>query len=183
MTQLKVKSEVLEVEPFVREAARALGYVREDCVEWLAKEIAKYFFHGKADYHIRREGEQLTKDEKKALGLDPYTHLSQKVFDCLTEKGLRDPLENFRTTCSRITKNLFREAERRKLARMANKKFKVFKHVQFRTGPREPCAAARKLADRIFPIGQQPDLPLKDCDREVCSCWYLLHHERKRKPD
>ena len=179
MIQLKVKGEVLDVEPFVREAARALGYVREDCVEWLAAEIARCFNEGHIDYCIRRAGTELSKEEKKALGLRTNTRFSREVASCLTEKGLQDPLRNFETTCLRIMHGLFHAANKRIYQRMANHKYPIITGLEFREGHISPCKRAQQLNGKIFPIGEQSDLPLTGCDSEVCYCTYLMVSKRK----
>ena len=42
------------------------------------------------------------------------------------------------------------------------------------------CAAVRKLKGRRFLTRQAPLLPLSDCDRYDCHCYYRHFHDRRR---
>lgn len=59
-------------------------------------------------------------------------------------------------------------AEENRAARTA----RMLPYQQFRLGPQEdPCACAKALADRYFPVKEFPRLPLPGCTAIMCSCW------------
>jgi hypothetical protein len=43
------------------------------------------------------------------------------------------------------------------------------------------CENARQLADKTFPVGNAPQLPLKGCVRSDCSCRYQPITDRRTK--
>ncbi len=57
---------------------------------------------------LRKDGEQLSKDEKKALGLRSNAFLSRFAFAQLTDKGLAEPLAAHETTLLRAVFTLSR---------------------------------------------------------------------------
>ena len=44
----------------------------------------------------------------------------------------------------------------------------------------QPCNAALKVRDKIYLSGDEPPLPLPDCDRpDGCHCSYTVHDDRR----
>ena len=51
--------------------------------------------------------------------------------------------------------------------------------VSIATGPR-CCGSARELRGERFLSRDAPRLPLKDCDRDDCTCRYEHHQDRRK---
>jgi hypothetical protein len=79
----------------VDSAVEALGLVKQHVAKTIAGMMTfDLIEHPRATTtRYRKEGEQLTKAEKKALGLRSNAFLSRVAYDDLTEAGLMRPLE------------------------------------------------------------------------------------------
>ncbi|NKN34731.1 hypothetical protein HFC70_00005 [Agrobacterium sp. a22-2] len=89
----------------VREAISALGLLKPEAedtiVGFLADEMETHPRQTLTEY--RKGGEQLSKEEKKTLGLRSNAFLSRRAYDDLTEAGLEVPLKAHETVLLRST--------------------------------------------------------------------------------
>lgn len=89
----------------VREAITALGLIVSE-----AEDRMLALLRDQMDIHprqistiYRKEGEQLSRDEKKGLGLRSNAFLSRQAFEDLTEDGRDEPLTAHETVLLRAT--------------------------------------------------------------------------------
>jgi hypothetical protein len=86
------KAEVIELA--VEEAIRRLGYLNQKAQPFLSRALQEeHGVHPRAlSTAHRKEGEQITRDELKALGLRANAFMSRAALAEITEVGLRNPL-------------------------------------------------------------------------------------------
>lgn len=163
---------VLDLLPFTREACSALGYVRTEAAEWLSNEI-RAAMNRNNGRTIREGGKRLTHEERQSLGILPGGgHLSHEVWQSLTERGRRNPIESFDITCTRALSNARRLAALKRLRSVLRSPSGQLAFVGVRISALSiGCDAAKALAGALH--DEPPELPLPNCDREACSCSLL----------
>jgi hypothetical protein len=116
----------------VREAISALGLIKPE-----AEEVILSFLRDEMDIHPRqtiteyRKGDQLSKEEKKALGLRSNAFLSRQAFEDLTEDGLQEPLKAHETVLLRATFTLNRYRTIEGLKKLEIAAMKAFQGVMY----------------------------------------------------
>src|SRR3954451_17932912 len=101
----------MTLEPFVREAIDALRYLQPAACAAVAEAMERLvgLHANEIGAAIRKEGAQLSADEKNMLRLDSDDFMSQTALDMLTAKGRRNPIEAFDTTILRANFAQLRE--------------------------------------------------------------------------
>ena len=174
MLTLTHGSAVVELRPFVEEAIAALGLVRPTALQWLEGEIAKNVNRSQGR-SIRENGARLTADRRAALGVPGFGgHLSEEVWEALTDTGRTDPVRAFDDTVARAIK-LARNAAQR-LSADRSLKSGLFAGVKIGPSPSVGlCASGMAMVGKV--LDAPPVLPFTGCDQSVCSCsWRLITH-------
>ncbi len=142
-------------------------------IDWIINIISNNLntSFNKIDLIIRTTGEQLSKDEKKALSIRTNAKISKRYFDSLTEKGKKNALGSAFIIVQRTLhkKSIIEQHEQ---CRNSGLTFEVelCSPLDDRT-----CDAALKLNGTKFKFEDTPELPLDKCDADYCRCAFLYH--------
>ena len=88
----------VNVGQWVEEAVASLGYLKPGVVEKLTRLIEDEFAQPLQRHprelatQVRKQGQQLSRDEKKGLGIRANAFMSREALADLTDKGLSSPL-------------------------------------------------------------------------------------------
>ena len=148
-----------------REAIEHLGLLKPE-----AQDIIYHLTDDRfAEHHprarctaYRKDGEQLMKQELKALGLRSNAALSKKAFGELSEKGLAVPLEAHEKTLLRAVFVLFRWQAVKQGQASSSKIAKFRDEYKVSTAHRD-CPACNAIDDKIFKGDDAPILPVEGC--------------------
>ena len=151
---------------YVQESIAALGYIKPEFDTALA--IMLEANEGQNPTEIARKyraiGEQLSRDEKRALGLKANAFFSRQALESLTEKGRSNIKDALATTLLRAMFGFFRD---RTIARA-----KAADIHQFRVSPSHSgCPACDRLNGQLISSNEAAFFPPPDCAREACSVW------------
>ena len=156
----------------VREAISALGLVKPEAedtiVRFLVDEIET---HPRQTLTQYRKGEQLTKEEKNAIGLRSNAFMSRQAFDDLTEEGLVEPLRAHETVLLRATFTVQRHSTIRQLMESGIVADKSFKGVKYDVLNMD-CPVCGPLHGRIIQIEEASIFPLKGCTCATANFGY-----------
>jgi hypothetical protein len=152
--------------PYVQESIAALGYIKPEFDTALAimleanegqhpKEIARRY---------RKNGEQLTDDEKRSLGLRAGTFYAREALESLTEKGRSNIKDAHATTLLRAMFGFFRD---RTIAGAKAADIHQFRVSSSHAG----CPACDRLNGQLISSNEAAFFPPPDCAREACSVW------------
>lgn len=110
---------------------------------------------------LRKHGQQLTKDELRALGLRANTILSRECLDILTPSGREDPIH---TTQAIVSALLNKRAAKQSLANGSHL-FDDGSRIQVYANNTAagPCPSCLALAEKPVPRSMAPMGPLLDC--------------------
>lgn len=155
----------------VKEAISALGYLLPEAEESVIALLQDSLFNHprKVCTNYRMTGEQLSKEEKKSLGLRANAFMSRKAFSELTDKGRKNPLEAHMITLLRaeFTRNRYKTVHS---ARMHG--YDDFVHDPSNS----KCPACMHLKEMGMIKGYQAQIfPPTDCTLEACSLCLRLH--------
>ncbi|KRB26329.1 hypothetical protein ASE05_10520 [Mesorhizobium sp. Root172] len=156
--------------PFAAEAISALGYIKPGCEHLVSRLLILCVEnHPKAvATSFRKHGSQITKAEKKALGIRANAFMSYDAVDMLTPRGLASPLEALETTLLRAVFSHFRAV---KLATPI-----PAKHAEIRYDPPfKECGACWPLNKQRVDIAAATPFPLVGCFREACPLTYSVY--------
>ena len=159
-------------EELVKRACIDTGLINPAAASW----IAPYVEQGEREglgydtiaRNVRSVGDQLTADEKRALGIRANAKACRKYVDALTPLGREKPLDAG-----------FLVVQRAMHQRAVGDPFEIFKpgivdevEIMFAADNRT-CDAVKKLDGKRYRQGELPRLPLADCDAEYCRCLYF----------
>lgn len=172
-SRLQAAPAVVEIKRLaVREAISSLGLIKPETedkiIGFLVDKMGNHPEQTLTDY---RKGEQLTKEEKKAIGLRSNAFMSRHAFEDLTEAGLQCPLKAHETVLLRVTFTLLRykALEHLKASGIAtDKSFKGVKYDVLKTD----CPVCGPLDGTTIRIDQAPVLPLKGCTCDTANFSY-----------
>ena len=159
----------------VKEAISALGLIKPE-----AEDTMLSFLRDEMDIHPRqtvtgyRKGEQLSKDEKRALGLRSNAFLSRRAFDELTEDGLEEPLKAHETVLLRATFSLNRYRTLESLKAADVKSMKEFQGIKYDVLEMR-CPVCGPLDGKVIQIEEASILPLKGCTCDTANFGYRAH--------
>lgn len=176
----------IEVTPFVEEAIDWFGLFRPEAVPYLADGVKTFMYQGNVGYELRRDGEELTDEEKRANGLAPRTRMSRAFWNALSNKGRAEPIRAPEVFFNRITSNLYREGKHRQMDESYWRFNRggvpgFWDEVVFRVIEDRCCVAAARLNGSIIRTPNRSRLPLANCDRDVCHCRYDTREARRMR--
>lgn len=158
----------------IEEAIKSLGLVRPAALGDLEGLMMRTLALSTSDtaYHprqlctgLRKVGEQLPPEEKRAAGIRANGYMSREAFSQLTGKGRRRPLVAHEITLLRA---MFSTERFRRTVAVASEAdvVAVLVHRQLHW----PCAGCARLA-AVGPVSPSlaAIMPPKDCERESCS--------------
>lgn len=133
-------------------AART-GICRADRCDWLVPLII--------------EGDQSGVPCDRAVVKDP------RFLDCLTDLGRTDPAWAAAAIVLAAPFARNREKERRDAVELGRP------NRLSAVADKRTCAAAIAMHKTVFPIGEEPALPLTECDAWHCRCSFIGHYQRR----
>lgn len=154
----------------VREAISTLGYLKPDAEADIAKILPLCFRYGPRAVatKYRKHGEQISDDEKRALGLRRNAFYSRRVFSLLTEKGRSSPIEGIVLTLSRAGHILHRQNAIDGAQKVADAKIMM-------VGFDMECEGCQRSNKQIIETRDASPLPPNDCRRENCGLMFNVH--------
>lgn len=155
--------------PFTDRAVGDLGYVRPEKTRWFNSVVVEQWNQGSDMFYWRKWQEQLSRDEKEALGYTKWDHIPRALFEALTPAGQRAPLDRFKSTMLRTHKLYYFERQRRDLAAHS---VWLFPFAEFTPDHQWPCETARLMDGNIFDADKVPELPFSGCKAEWCRCTF-----------
>ncbi|MQV12175.1 hypothetical protein GHL01_00250 [Sinorhizobium meliloti] len=156
----------------VREAISALGLIKPE-----AEDTILGLFADEMETHPRqtlteyRKGEQLTKEEKKAVGLRSNAFLSRQAFNDLTEAGLENPLKAHEAVLLRATFTFQRYRSLQSIRSSGLVGDKVFQGVKYDILNIQ-CSVCGPLDGKTIPLDEATIFPLKGCTCDTANWGY-----------
>jgi hypothetical protein len=158
--------------PYVQESIRGLGYIKPEFDAALAimleanegqnpNEIARRY---------RKYGDQLSADEKRALGLRSNAFFSREALQSLTEKGRRNLKNAHGITLMRAMFRFFRD---RTIADANAADIHQFQVSRSHAG----CPACDRLNGKLISSNEAAIFPPPDCAREACSAFLMPYKD------
>jgi hypothetical protein len=159
-------------EKLVKEACIKTGLIDPAAAVWIAPIVERGEREGLGYQAIARQvrnsGEQLSADEKRALGMRANTKATQKYIGALTPRGREKQYDSaFLVVQRAVHQHALGNPDD-----LFNDEWIIGVEICAVEDSRT-CAAAAKLDGRKFPKGHVPPLPLPECDAEYCRCLYL----------
>lgn len=159
---------------WVDEAIQSLGYVKPEAASKLCELITRdeTLSYSSVSTAYRKEGPQISADEKKALGIRANAFMSKEALADLTEKGRNNPLSAHEITMRRAA---FAHGRVREITKAQEAGVSSWKAISV---PGE-CPGCLRLSDtklcaeEISPIGPP------DCAREACAICYLPNFKER----
>ncbi len=154
-----------ELRAWVDEAIESLGYVKPDA----ASKLVRLMQDNESQHprqistSYRNEGEQLSSDEKKALGLRANSKMSKDALSDLSDKGLNMPLAAHEQTILRA-----QLAWSRAKSMAAEIDMGVSKWECLAPFPTE-CPGCKRLDGQIVSASEAVPTGPHDCFREACA--------------
>lgn len=151
--------------PHVHRAIEALGLINPAEEEWVLDLFHANQFGRSEGVSLvtRKSPDQMTTDEKRAIGLNPKAFMSHSYYSKLSDKGRENPLGALEHTLRMAT---FLESNRSRLE--AAKRIGCT-HVQANALFSENCGGCRKIKGKRFKIDDVPEIPINGCEEDVCS--------------
>lgn len=143
------------------EAIQALGYLRPRAAEVIADMIEEVMVNHprSTTTTYRKNGEQISDVQKKALGIRKNAFFSRAALEELTEKGLSNPLDAHEITLRRATFSFLRVSA---IRQGWDHGYDQFRHSSFDT----TCPACHALDDKITSGAQAQVFPAPEC---ICA--------------
>lgn len=157
----------------VREAISALGLIKpsaeDTIVGFLADEMETHPRQTLTGY--RKGDEQLTKDEKKALGLRSNAFLSRRAYEDLTDAGQKVPLKAHETVLLRATFTLQRYRSLRSIKASGLGGDKTFKGMKYDVLTMH-CPVCGPLDGKTIKLDDATFFPLPGCTCDTANWGY-----------
>lgn len=156
----------------VREAISTLGLVKPETEDTIVS-----FLEDKMETHPRqtlthyRKSEQLTKEEKNAIGLRSNASMSRQAFEDLTEIGLKEPLKAHETVLLRATFTVQRHRTIRQLMTSGVAAEKSFKGIKYDVLNMD-CPICGPLHGKTIKLDEASIFPLKGCTCATANFGY-----------
>lgn len=152
------------------EAIEALGYLQPHAAEVIADMIEEVMVNQprSTTTTYRKNGEQVSDGEKKALGIRRNAFFSRAALEDLTEKGCSKPLDAHELTLRRATYSFQRV---RTIRQGWDHGYDQFRHSSFDT----TCPACHALSDKITSGAEAHVFPPKDCICETGRFGLSIH--------
>lgn len=168
-TQMDLKNEEIALRA-VGEAMNALGYLKPQALPSMLEMLRELGFQGAKPVATayRKSGEQLSREEKRSIGIRSNGFMSKAALGELTEKGLSAPLLAHEVTLLRAHFTRFRLNAHRSIVQngIAEARYDC---------PFNESAACKRLHSAIV---QTEDVLLdvpSDCTREACALSVTPH--------
>jgi len=156
--------------PYAEESIDSLGYIRKEYKMILAALLSLCESHHPREVatKYRKRGEQISVENKRALGLRANAFFSVDAYNALTEKGLRQPIDAFELTLSRAILSFFRARS------ISNTISLGYDQVKY-DGPFPDCPGCARLNKLIVHVDNASSTPPTDCSRGSCALSLQLH--------
>lgn len=162
---------------WVDEAVESLGYIKPEAAETLARLIDSYRDEPPkaiATRH-RKDGPQVSNDDKKIMGIRSNGFLSLAARAELTEKGLESPLLAHQQTILRASLAVSRAR------RLSGEQAQGVTQWKFSGVDAVACKGCSRLADAVISASVALPIGPPDCGREACAVFYLAHVDYLRE--
>ena len=165
MNLRELKKEGLE------DAMQSLGYLKLDAFTTMLKLLVSidHFDHRKLAAEHRKQGEQLSAEEKKSLGMRANSFLSKIAFAELTGKGIKSPLHAHEITLLRAT--LYAQKARSVRQAVEAECYEFIIHGGFRG----ECPVCARLHGKKVSANDARPQGAADCPREACGISYSVY--------
>lgn len=152
-----------------REATQSLGLLKSEAMETIVSLMgAGMVEHPRAvATAYRKDGDQLTRDQKKAAGIRTNAFMSQRAYDELTESGKARPLTAHEVTLLRaiFTENRFTRLTSPGLSGSSLRHFEGFKYDALST----ECPFCSRVNGTVVQPDEVAILPPADCQCETAN--------------
>jgi hypothetical protein len=159
----------------VREAIDALGYIKPEYDHTLA--ILIEGFPGEHPFAIapwyRKQGNQLSPEDKRRYGIRRNAYFSRQAYDCLTEKGREKPIQALESTVLRATFGTLRD-----------KNLEVAKTLSVRTDLTvimkahkafDDCEGCRLIDGKLMSVADVANfVSAPMCNRQACAVAFTM---------
>lgn len=162
---------------WVDEAIQSLGYIKPEAAETLVRLIDSHRDeHPKAiATRHRKDGQHVSNDDKKKMGIRANGFLSLAAKAELTEKGLESPLLAHYQTILRAS---LAASRARRLSGEQTQGVTQWKFAGVDAGACEGCS---RLNDTVISASDALPIGPPDCAREACAVFYLAHFDYLRE--
>lgn len=149
------------------------GLVSENARGWIMPLVRQADREGwsydQLERAIRRYGEPVPADEKRALGMRANALLGRLFLECLTNAGRANPMG---TSDEIVYRNFMLAATKRNWLQAKAAPFRRMQLLIVEGSDYHACAEARLRANQRFPTRDLPELPLPGCNCR-CGCIYV----------
>lgn len=152
------------------EAIERLGYIKSEYAYTLA-----IFLEAQQGAHprsiareYRKQGEQLTADEKQALGIRASAFYSREALESLTDLGREKIIGAHDATLLYAMLKHYRQRTIREAAEAGIHRFIILAASM-------ECSGCNRLRDTIISSNEAESLFPDDCNREVCALAIVAH--------
>ena len=151
--------------PFVQKSMSSLGLISPSEEEWVLDLFC-------ANQSVRPEGvalisrkspDQMSIDEKRAIGINPKAFMSHSYYAKLSEKGKASPLDALDATLSLCSFLAYHARD------IENMKRAGCTHATAAFGFPDECKACKKIIGKKFRIDDIPQIPLPGCEMKACA--------------
>ncbi len=155
-----------ELQNYFYSSVRELGYIKSEEAWWVAQIITNendYFGTSGISLAIRTKHTLMSKEQLNKAGLRGNVKYSSKLYDALTEKGKKNPLE----AISKPIMNALFSMSREQRLNLAIKNGEV---IIVTAGNCCPKTIEKFGKRKVFELKQLPAFPTETCDQETCNC-------------
>lgn len=164
----------LDLRTHLSSAIQALGVVKPEAEGVLLPLLEECLVYGPraVGTKLRKQGEQLARAEKKALGLRANAFLTREVLELLTELGRKDPIRAIECTLGRASFDFYRH---RSVSGGRKAGFDAFRVM----GAHNECRGCSRYGNGEHHLHTGDEvlsgIPPSDCDREMCALAVNVH--------
>lgn len=162
-----------------RRACLWRGLMKAEAAAWVAPILLRGVNKPETTTVMARQviamGEPISKERKKELGMGRRPVVGHLYVEALTKAGLAKATKVAELICGHALGLYYQEARRlRALRRQESRPYCQLLTID----DGRTCTFATGLSGTIFLTGNEPHLPLPECDAERCRCTFTYRSDR-----